>query len=199
MITDGTTTLRSIIVGGLLALTLVAIHSRSQLLAAQSRPQEKEGATAKPAARPGDVGSIEAILSALYDSISGPAGTRDWDRLRSLFLPGARLIPSRRGADMTSAARVLTVEEFIEAVAPRVRDEGFFEREIHRRLDRFGAIAHVFSTYESRRSKEDAKPFVRGVNSIQLFFDGKRWWVVTVFWDSERPDQLIPAEYLPKL
>jgi hypothetical protein len=137
-------------------------------------------------------------MAALYDSISGPAGKRDWDRLRSLFLPGARLIPSRRGADASNAARVFSVDEFIGAIEPRVKDEGFFEREVYRRGERFGAIAHVFSTYESRRAKEDPKPFVRGINSIQLFFDGKRWWVVTIFWDSERPDQPIPEEYLPK-
>ena len=66
-------------------------------------------------------------------------------------------------------------------------------------LHRFGAVAHVFSTYESRTLVElILKPFTRGINSIQLFFDGKRWWTVTIFWDSERPGQAIPVEYLPK-
>ncbi len=123
---------------------------------------------------------------------------RDWGRLRSLFLPGARLIPSGRRPDGTISARVLSVDEFITAIERNVKNEGFFEQEISRRIDKFGAVAHVFSTYESRHAKSDPKPFVRGINSIQLFFDGKRWWVVTIFWDSERPDQPIPAEYLPK-
>ncbi len=198
MTNDRTTTARRLIAGGLVALTLAPIHARTGLRASQTATQEKEKPGARTTARPGDVESVEAILAALYDSISGPAGTRDWNRLRSLFLPGARLIPCRRGADMKSTARVLTVEEFIAAVAPRVRDEGFFESEIHRRVERFGAIAHVFSTYESRRAKQDARPFVRGINSIQLFFDSTRWWVVTIFWDSERPDQPIPKEYVLK-
>ena len=107
------------------------------------------------------------------------------------------MIPSRRQADGSSLARVLSVEDFINAVEPRTKEEGFFEREIHRRVERFGSVAHVFSSYESRHARDDVRPFVRGINSIQLFFDGKRWWVVTIFWDSERPDQPIPAEYLP--
>src|SRR4051794_13941329 len=156
--------------------------------------QDNPGEEVKPRAE--DVGSMEAIVNALYGSISGPAGPRDWNRLRSLFLPGARMIPSGRRPDGSTAARVLSVEDFIKAVEPRTKAEGFFESEIHRRAERFGAVAHLFSTYESRHAR-DEKPFVRGINSIQLFFDGKRWWVVTIFWDSERPDQPIPGEYLP--
>jgi len=151
------------------------------------------------ATRAKDVESIDAIVAALYDSISGPAGARDWVRLRSLFLEGARLIPCRRLPDGAgNSARVLSVEDFIRLVEPNVKNQGFFESEIQRRTERFGATAHVFSTYESRHAKADPQPFVRGINSIQLFFDGKRWWVVTIYWDSERPDQPIPPEYLPK-
>ena len=164
--------------------------------AGASTPEAQENSN--PAARPraDDIMSVESIIRALYDSISGPPGTRDWDRLRGLFLPGARLIPSGRRPDGSITARVLSVGDFIKAIEPRVKDEGFYESEIHRRVERFGAIAHVFSTYESRHAK-DEKPFVRGINSIQLFFDAKRWWVVTIFWDSERPEQAIPDEYLP--
>jgi hypothetical protein len=146
---------------------------------------------------------MEAILDALYNTISGPAGGRDWDRLRSLFSADARLIPCVKGTrdqDKDAPAirtRVLTVEQYIKLAEPRLKSEGFFEREITRRVERFGAIAHVFSTYESRHSAADPQPFVRGINSIQLFFDGTRWWVVTIFWDSERPGQTIPEEYLP--
>jgi hypothetical protein len=95
-------------------------------------------------------------------------------------------------------ARVLSVEEFIEASEPALRQRGFFEREIHRRVERFGAVAQVFSTYESRLAAADAEPFARGINSIELFHEGARWWVVTIFWDSERPDRPIPADYLPR-
>ena len=182
----------SIVIPALAALMLVcAGRVGSSIGAAAPAAREDQ-------AKPSDVGSIEAIVAALYDTISGPAGARDWGRLRSLFLPGARLIPSGRRPDGTIVARVLSVDEFITAIERNVKNEGFFEQEISRRIDKFGAVAHVFSTYESRHAKSDPKPFVRGINSIQLFFDGKRWWVVTIFWDSERPDQPIPAEYLPK-
>ena len=119
------------------------------------RPRRKENPGAEIKPRPEDVGSMEAVIKALYDTISGPAGPRDWNRLRSLFLPGARLIPSGRRPDGSTAARVLSVEDFIKAVEPRTKEEGFFESEIHRRVERFGAVAHVFSTYESRHAKED--------------------------------------------
>jgi hypothetical protein len=164
--------------------------------------QDEAAKPAPIAAKPDDVGSIDALLAALYGSISGPAGTRDWDRMRSLFHPGARLMPCSPARDDQAKGmntmRVFSVEDFIKAVEPRVKTEGFYEREIARRVERLGAIAHVFSTYESRRAENDPEPFTRGINSIQLFFDGRRWWVVTIFWDSERPDQPIPAEYLPK-
>lgn len=154
------------------------------------------------AAKPEDVGSMDAIIAAVYAAISGPAGQRDWDRLRSLFHPSARLIPCFPSPQDKEtgliATRVFTIDEFIKAIEPRVKAEGFFEREIARRVERFGAVAHVFSTYESRHAEGDPKPFSRGINSIQLFFDGKRWWTVTIFWDSERPGQAIPGEYLPK-
>jgi hypothetical protein len=163
---------------------------------------EKPKPAAPVEAKPEDVRSIDSIVAALYDTISGPPGRRDWDRLRSLFHPGARLIvcfvsPTDKENHMTSS-RVLTVDDFIRTVEPNVKERGFFEHEIARRVERFGAVAHVFSTYESRRAESDPKPYVRGINSIQLFFDGKRWWTVTIFWDSERPDQPIPVEYLPK-
>jgi hypothetical protein len=178
---------------------LAALAQAGAVRGAQDEPAK---ATVPVPAKAEDVRSIEAILAAIYDAISGPAGRRDWDRLRSLFHPGARLIPcfvtppdKERG--MTSS-RVLTVDEFIKVIEPRVKQEGFFEREIARRVERFGATAHVFSTYESRRAENDPQPFTRGINSIQLFFDGKRWWIVTIFWDSERPGQQIPEAYLPK-
>jgi len=138
-------------------------------------------------------------MAAVYDAISGPAGqTRNWDRFRSLFVPGARLIPAVASKTGGAEARVLTVEDYITRSAPRLEKDGFFEQEIARKVERFGNIAHVFSTYESRRARQDEKPFARGINSFQLLKDGDRWWVVTIYWDSERADNPIPPEYLPK-
>jgi heme-degrading monooxygenase HmoA len=93
--------------------------------------------------------------------------------------------------------RVITPDEYATQVGPRLESSGFFEHEIARTTDTFGNVTHIFSTYESRRHAEDAQPFARGINSIQLFNDGARWWIVTIYWDSERPDNPIPAKYLP--
>ena len=151
-----------------------------------------------PKASPADVQSVDAILAALYDVISGPASQpRDWNRFRSLFVPDARLIPVRRsktgpGADVLP----YTPEQYQERATPLFAQDGFFERGIHNTTESFGDIAQVFSTYESRHTKDGA-PFQRGINSIQLLKDGNRYWVVTILWDGESPTNPIPAKYLP--
>lgn len=149
-----------------------------------------------PAARASDVSSLDAIMAAVYRVISGPKGQqRDWDRMRSLFVPGARLIAVHTAKDGATAARVMSVEDYIRAAGPFLEGEGFFEREAHRVVDRYGDIAQVFSTYESRHAASDAKPFQRGINSFQLMYDGHRWWVVTIYWQGEQPDRPIPKRY----
>lgn len=148
-------------------------------------------------ARPEDVASLDAILAALYEVISGPAGQRrDWDRMRFLFTPGARLIPAVYRLDSVPSLRMWDVEQYITQAGPQLETAGFFEREIARRTERYGGVTHVFSTYESRRTSADPAPFARGINSIQLFWDGRRWWIVTIFWEGERPNNPIPGPYL---
>jgi hypothetical protein len=174
---------------------------------ASSANAQTPGAAAVPsgagvAPRPADVASADAIIAALYDVISGPAGQkRDWNRFRSLFIPDGRLIVARGRRDSTSGQilpRVMTPEGYMQLAGAGLEKAGFFEREISQVSETFGAVTHRFSTYESLRSADDPKPFARGINSIQLLNDGTRWWVVTIFWDSERPDNPIPERYLPK-
>ena len=151
-------------------------------------------------AKEDDVRSIEAILAATYDVISGPAGKkRDWDRFRSLFYPGARLIPTGKRTNETEVrARVLTPDDYVERSAPFLEKEGFFERSVSNKIEKFGNIAQVFSTYESRHNAGDAQPFQRGINGFQLVNDGKRWWIMTIMWQAETPENPIPQEYLRK-
>jgi hypothetical protein len=165
---------------------------------AQPSPQPSPQQTpATPAANPGDVNSIDAIVAAVYDVISGPAGKkRNWDRMRSLFINGARLIPTSPRPAGGYGSRALTVDDYIARAEPFFEKEGFYEKEAARRTETFGQIAHVFSTYESRHAPEDAKPFQRGINSIQLMNDGKRWWVVTIFWQGEDEKNPLPEKYL---
>ena len=155
----------------------------------------------RQAANP-DVASIDAIIAAAYDVISGPAGQeRDWERERSLFLPAARLIPTSGKAGVTSLAgklepQFLDVEGYIARSRQYLEQSGFYEKEVARRTEQFGSIAHLWSTYESRHNESDAKPFMRGINSIQLFFDENRWWIVSIYWQHESPADPLPDQYL---
>ena len=155
-----------------------------------------------PSANPADVESIDAIINASYDVISGPAGkARDWDRERSLFLPCARLVPTSKAPgvavrDPNDPLPVFDVEGFIKRVEPFFKETGFYEKEIARRTEQFGDIIHIWSTYESRHDPSEAEPFMRGINSIQLFHDGERWWILTIFWQQENPDCPLPTKYL---
>jgi hypothetical protein len=149
-----------------------------------------------PAANPADVASVDSIIAAVYDVISGPAGKqRDWDRMKSLFVPGARLIPTGPKQSGGYGSRVLTVDEYIQRASGFMAKEAFYEREAARKTEEFGQIVHVFSTYESRHAPGDA-PFQRGINSIQLMNDGTRWWVVTIFWQGEDEKHPLPEKYL---
>jgi hypothetical protein len=178
------------------ALALLAAAAPAAAQGASARPAAPAHPGAPPAANPADVASIDAILGALYDVISGSAGeARDWDRMRSLFHPGARLIPTRPTPAGGAEARVLTLQEWIDGATPYFAREGFHEREIGRRVERYGNVAHAFSAYESVRAPAEA-PFARGVNSIQLLRDGGRWWVVTIFWDAEREGNPVPADLI---
>ncbi len=157
-----------------------------------------------PEADPADVASIDAILAVVYDVISGPATQeRDWDRFRSLFLPEARLVPTGTRADGETVATVMSPDDYVTRAGQVFRDgpmfqgKGFYEVEATRRVERYGSVAHVWSTYESRLDPSEA-PFARGINSFQLFWDGQRWHVLTVFWHQEDDATPIPAPYLPQ-
>lgn len=149
-----------------------------------------------PAAEPADVASVDAIVTALYDVISGPVGqARDWDRFRSLFAPEARLRAVSRTPDGLQHA-VMSPDEYVQRASPGLVENGFFESEIGRTEERFGPVVHLFSAYESKRTLADPDPFARGINSIQLMNEGGRWWIVSILWTSERPDLPIPERYL---
>lgn len=172
---------------------------RSQA-ASQSQAPVPGPHTTSPSANPRDVTSIDAILQAAYNTISGPAGQpRDWNRFRSLFVSGARLAAVVRNHPDGFRTVVLSPEEYIQHSTPYFQKNGFFEGEIARRTERFANMAQVFSTYESRHGAADPKPFERGINSFQLMNDGRRWWIVTIFWQGETPESPIPREFLQGL
>ena len=143
-------------------------------------------------ANPADVQSLDAIMHAIYDVISGPAGQkRDWNRMRSLFTSNARLMPLGK-----SGLRSGSPEDYIKSSGPFLEEKGFHEIELARKVEQYGDIAHVFSTYEARNAL-DGPVIMRGINSFQLVRHGGRWWVVSIMWQAETPDNPIPVQYLP--
>jgi hypothetical protein len=151
--------------------------------------------SAASAPDPADVESIDAIVTAAYDGISGPAGKkRDWDRERSLYFPGARLIPTAikaGGENVDLEPQILDIDGFIARVEPFFKENGFHEKEIARRTEQFGNIAHVWSIYESRHNEDDPEPFMRGINPENI-----RGWIVNIYWQQESAETLIPERYL---
>ncbi|MCB0572728.1 MAG: thioredoxin family protein [Phaeodactylibacter sp.] len=145
-----------------------------------------------------DTESIDGIVTALYDVISGPAlQPRDWDRFRSLFVPQARLNAVRIGQDGQASLVSMSVEDYIQRVDKQFYMNGFFERELFRQTDTYANITQLFSTYESRQEAE-GPVIARGINSIQLAYYEGRYWVAGILWNGEAPDNPIPPQYLPR-
>ena len=150
-----------------------------------------------PTPKADEVKSPEAIVRAAYDSISGPAGPRDWDHFRSLFLPQARFTEVGKAPDGTGFVISWSVDDFVHDAGLVFAKEPFYENGIVNQPSGFGNMMQVMSSYESRRSAGE-KPFQRGINSFQVLNDGKRWWIVSIFWDSERPDNPLPENFAKK-
>ena len=137
-----------------------------------------------PAAANLDGKSEDSIIKALYQVISGPAGEkRNWDRFRGLFGPKATLSALVKNKEGKTVCVVMTPEDYVTRSGPWLEKNGFFEKETKRRLQRAGNLVNVHSDHESRKLVEDKKPFEKGTNSLQLYFDGSRWWIHTVLWE----------------
>jgi len=146
-----------------------------------------------------DVESLDSIIHALYDVISGEKGVpRDWERFKFLFHETGRLQSTGKNKEGKVVTRTMTPEEYIERTDPFLVGNGFFEREIGRRTEEFRLITHIFSTYDSRHSKSEKEPFARGINSIQLIHDNDRWWIISILWNGETKDEQLPRKYLRK-
>lgn len=143
-----------------------------------------------------DVESVDAIIKALYETISGPAGPKDWDRERHFLHPSARMMRglpegAPASAPPTAGLWIMDTEEFISYAEPGLLAEDFYEMETGREEFRFGRWVYVASAYASAR-RPDLPPFARGINGIQLWFDAGRWWIMSVIWDWEGEGNPIP-------
>ncbi|MGE5413968.1 MAG: hypothetical protein ACM3NW_07330 [Syntrophomonadaceae bacterium] len=189
-------------------IAIRAAEALAKTAAAANPPGPKPTPTPLPAKEPPplavqpDWSSVDAIVTALYASVShGPEYEPNWARLRALFLPAARIVPPLPAGGeavpvLDPAAFEARIRRYIDGRRARGERLGFAEREIARREHRFGNVCQVFSTYETRWSPHEAPPFARGVHSIQLVDDGRRWWIAALVWDVERPERPIPAELL---
>ncbi len=181
-----------------LVLTIAATLSLSLASRAQDAPAAESPQSV--AADSADVESVDSIIAALYDVISGPAGQeRDWDRFRSLFLPSANLVPVFQSPQGGAQSIEMTAEDYIQRSGVQLVQMGFFESEIARVEERFGNMVHVFSTYEGFRGDDLETPLVRGINSIQVLFKDGRWWVANIAWQPEQVPAgiVLPEKYLP--
>ena len=146
-----------------------------------------------------NVSTLDNTIKTLYSVISGDKGEeRNWELFKYLFHPDAKLIPTGTNKQGETNARYMTPEDYINSSGKWLVENGFHELEINRKTDTFGNITQIFSSYESYRNKSDTVPFMRGINSIQLLNDGKRWWIINIFWMQESEASPIPSKYLPK-
>lgn len=181
------------------SVVFLLLLAAATVLPAQAPSTAPPRSVSVPAAYAADVASPEAVVAALYDVLSGaPGEPRDWNRLRALFAPEGRMLPVIPRADGFAALQ-MTPDEYVARSGAVIARFGFVERELARRIERFGNVVHVWSTYEGRFSAPGAPTAdpIRGINSIQLTGDGTRWYVQSLSWEAERPDLPIPAAYLP--
>ncbi|MDR3774169.1 MAG: hypothetical protein P4L26_12515 [Terracidiphilus sp.] len=188
----------------LLFLAIAAAILAPALRALVLQAQEPEPPiTAQVPACP-STATLDHLISAIDSAVSGP-GNQDRTCFRQLFLPDARLIPIRVAADGTATPRILTVQDWIDAVAKR-GSAVFYEHQVKVRTETWAHMAHLWSTYETRTTPNGTPPegkapegrvLDRGINSIQAVYDGKRWQVIEILWQAEVPADPVPQKYLP--
>lgn len=165
------------------AVLAPAIHSQSNITAPVSTAEVCLPST-----------TLEELTKALDDAVSGP-GNKDRTCLRQLVLPDARLTPIRKTESGGFEPRMLTLDDWINAVAKRGSD-AFYERQVKVRAESYGHFAHLWSTYAIRPTP-DGKAEVTGINSVQAVFDGARWRVLSILWELDTTAGPVPEKYLP--
>ena len=179
-------------------ISLIIIVLISLNFSAQEKTIEKDSVN-KSSIDSSKVKTLDSTIKTLYAVISAEKEVeRNWDLFKFLFKPDAKLIPSGKDNDGVYKVRYMSPEDYIKSSGDWLFENGFFEKEIGRTVNTFGNITQVFSSYESFKSESDDQPFMRGINSIQLLFDGEGWWIINIFWTQETNDNPIPKKYLDK-
>jgi hypothetical protein len=147
-----------------------------------------------------DLSTVDGVIHTLYEVISGPAGeVRNWNLFRLLFAPEARMYIAVPDKNNTTALKMITPEQYVERNKTRLADIGFNEQELYRITNSYGAGTQIFSTYESHfTNKDGVEEIIKGINNIQLYFNGERYFIVSIFWDADAKNIQVPERYLPK-
>jgi hypothetical protein len=180
-----------LIAGILFSSGITAYSVANQQSSAQTTAEHPPAAAAAAtslSADPKDVETADALIASLYDVISGPAGKpRNWERMYSLFFPGALLIRTTPGRSGKVEALSMSPKDYVDRAGKYFDTHPFFERETARKTHSQGDLQQIFSSYESSEDAAFTKPFAHGVNSIELFHDGTRWWIMLVMWEEDAP------------
>jgi len=185
--------LRSLFTGVMLTTAVVSVSEAQN----SKTPSIKHVEVASITARSEDVSSIDGIMKAYYETISGPAGQpREWSRERTLWMPGAQIVLITEDEKGNRAPQMMTHDEFVDLADLFAVKNGFFEREIHRTTHRYADWAHIVSTSEARATPTGPVTG-HGIDNVELFWDGKRWWITQNSIVSERAKEPLPKEYLP--
>lgn len=148
---------------------------------------------------PEEAGSIDSIVSSIFAIISGEKGEEgDWELMKNIFHPKARLMTGYPDEAGINELRVFSVEEYISTFRNDFYNMTFYEKDVKNEIERFGDLAHVLSTYQAFTTKEMAQPVRTGVASIQLYHDGERWWVLSMYWKNGSKEDPVPSIYLPE-
>ncbi len=166
------------------------------ILPAAQNPVRVKVSTIEP--RLEDVSTIEGIVKASYETISGPVGApRQWARDRTLFAPNVRYLSTAVDPNTGKVSvHDYDYQQYLDRSDPFLVKEGFTEVELAHAIERFGNVATVRSSYEGR-VQSTGKVITRGVNIFALYHDGQRWWIQSMLWDEARPDNPIPPDLLP--
>lgn len=141
------------------------------------------------------IDALDKTLRQMYAAISFPEGEEpDWSCMTTVFHPHARFTRiTPEGIDHWDFPS-------FQAMAMEMLDFGvytsFFEEEIARQVQIFGALAHVLSAYQTKRSLEAASCLARGVNSIQLLWESGSWRVLSLLWDEATPNNPLDIHQL---
>ena len=184
------------ITAGVLACLLLV--SQNTANSAASNEDTHHVKIEKIPARPDDVATLDGIMNAYYEVVSGPAGQpRQWNRDHTLYIPDIRFVLMSEDASGKISTRSMTHQEFADDSTAALGNSAFYERELHRISHRFGDVAHILSTAEQRVSP-DGPATGHSIDSIELFWDGHRWWIINAnIWPGDRPGRPLSKEFLP--